>query len=180
MKSQLTSIDFNSKSKFQKVQIIKTIPFGTTLVLDGKTQSAQFDEAVYHEHLVHPAMLMHGNPKSVYIGGGGEYATARDVLKHTSVEKCVMVDIDEVVRSHGFCFRFVALPTLCDSPAIITAGRCATCALSTCPNGTAAASTTRAWRCTSTMPRPSWSARSRSSMSSSWTSPIRLRLDLGE
>lgn len=112
MKSQLTSIDFNSKSKFQKVQIIKTIPFGTTLVLDGKTQSAQFDEAVYHEHLVHPAMMMHGNPKSVYIGGGGEYATARDVLKHTSVEKCVMVDIDEVVRSHGFCFRFVALPTM--------------------------------------------------------------------
>lgn len=97
-RAKLNKITFDSKSKFQTVQIIETGPFGVTLVLDGKTQSAASDEAVYHEHLVHPAMLLHGNPKSVYIGGGGEYATAREVLRHSSVEKCVMVDIDEVVR----------------------------------------------------------------------------------
>lgn len=32
---------------------------------------------------------------------GGEGATAREVLKHASVEKCVMVDIDEAVCT--FC-----------------------------------------------------------------------------
>lgn len=32
----------------------------------------------------------------VYIGGGGELATAREVLRHKSVEKCVMVDLDKV------------------------------------------------------------------------------------
>jgi spermidine synthase len=42
---------------------------------------------VYHESLVHPAMLAHGSPKKVFIGGGGEFATAREVLRHTSVEK---------------------------------------------------------------------------------------------
>ena len=42
-------------------------------------------------------MLMHGNAKRVFIGGGGEMATAREVLRHEGVEKCVMVDIDEVV-----------------------------------------------------------------------------------
>jgi len=41
-------------------------------------------------------MLAHGSPKNVFIGGGGEFATAREVLRHTSVEKCVMVDIDQV------------------------------------------------------------------------------------
>jgi thermospermine synthase len=30
-------------------------------------------------------------------GAGGEGATAREVLRHKSVEKCVMVDIDEDV-----------------------------------------------------------------------------------
>ena len=65
LRSKLNNITYNGQSKFQRVQIIETAPFGTTLVLDGKTQSAQFDEAVYHEHLVHPAMLFHGNPKSV-------------------------------------------------------------------------------------------------------------------
>jgi thermospermine synthase len=42
-------------------------------------------------------MLLHPSPKNVYIGGGGEGSTAREVLRHKSVEKCVMVDIDEVV-----------------------------------------------------------------------------------
>ena len=68
-------------------------------------QSCQSDEFVYHESLVHPAMLMHPNPKTVYIGGGGEGSTAREVLRHKSVEKCVMVDIDgDVVE---FCRKFL-------------------------------------------------------------------------
>jgi len=93
----LKKIMFESASKFQHVQVIETAQFGKTLVLDGKTQSCQTDEYIYHESLVHPAMLLHPNPKSVYVGGGGELATTREVLRHKSVEKCLMVDIDEVV-----------------------------------------------------------------------------------
>jgi spermidine synthase len=47
------------------VQVVDNLPFGKTLVLDGKTQSAAGDEFVYHESLVHPAMLLHANPKRV-------------------------------------------------------------------------------------------------------------------
>jgi spermidine synthase len=35
-----------------------------------------------------------GAPKSVFIGGGGELATAREVLRHKSVSRVVMVDLD--------------------------------------------------------------------------------------
>lgn len=90
-------ITFDQKSDFQHVQIIETETFGKTLLLDGKTQSALTDEYIYHETLVHPTMLAHSNPKTVFIGGGGEFATAREVLKHPSVERVVMVDIDQVV-----------------------------------------------------------------------------------
>ncbi|GLD98147.1 hypothetical protein PINS_up006844 [Pythium insidiosum] len=93
----LKRVMFEAASKFQTMQIIETTSFGKTLLLDGKTQSAKSDEAVYHESLVHPALIAHPNPKTVYIGGGGEFATAREVLKHPSVEKVVMVDIDEMV-----------------------------------------------------------------------------------
>ena len=65
------------------------------LLLDGKSQSAEADEFVYHELLVHLALLLHPNPKTVFIAGGGEGATAREALKHRSVEKVVMVDIDQ-------------------------------------------------------------------------------------
>jgi thermospermine synthase len=97
LKEQLRS----STSKFQTVDVVDLEPFGRTLLIDGLIQSCQVDEFVYHESLVHPALLSHPCPKSVYIGGGGEGSTAREVLRHSTVERCVMVDIDEdVVR---FC-----------------------------------------------------------------------------
>uniref|UniRef100_A0A7S1APJ7 thermospermine synthase n=1 Tax=Noctiluca scintillans TaxID=2966 RepID=A0A7S1APJ7_NOCSC len=91
-------------SPFQTVDLVDLKPFGRTLVIDGLLQSCRVDEYVYHECLVHPAMLLHPNPKTVFIGGGGEGSTAREVLRHKSVEKCVMVDIDgkvvEFCREH--------------------------------------------------------------------------------
>jgi len=92
----LKSIMYAGQSEYQKVDIIETW-FGKTLVTDGKTQSAKCDEHMYHEALVHPALLKVKDCKSVFIGGGGELATAREVLKHSSVERVVMVDLDKVV-----------------------------------------------------------------------------------
>jgi spermidine synthase len=89
----------DTTTKFQHAQIVETHTFGICLVLDGKIQSGEKDEFIYHESLVHPAMLAHPDPRDVFIAGGGEGATLRDVLKHRTVKKAVMVDIDqEVVR----------------------------------------------------------------------------------
>jgi thermospermine synthase len=90
----LKSLLHSGQSKFQTVDVVDLEPFGRTLLIDGLIQSCQIDEYVYHESLVHPALLSHPCPKRVYIGGGGEGSTAREVLRHRTVEKCVMVDID--------------------------------------------------------------------------------------
>lgn len=87
----------SGKSDFQTMELIESGPFGKVLLLDGKVQSAEADEFVYHELLVHPAMLAHPSPKRIFICGGGEGATAREVLRHKSVEEVVMVDIDKDV-----------------------------------------------------------------------------------
>jgi len=97
--SELTEVMYRRKSPYQDIWCITTSPWGKVLVLDGKTQSAQVDEKIYHESLVHPVMLSVHEPKSVFIGGGGESATVREVLKHKSVERVVMVDLDEMVVS---------------------------------------------------------------------------------
>ena len=47
--------------------------------------------------LVHPAMITHPGPERVFIAGGGEGATLREVLYHKSVKQAVMVDIDRDV-----------------------------------------------------------------------------------
>ena len=36
------------------------------------------------------------SPKTIFIMGGGEGSTAREILRHWSVEKVIMCDIDEV------------------------------------------------------------------------------------
>jgi spermidine synthase len=95
-------------TSFQRAEIVETETFGRALVLDGALQSCSRDEFVYHESLVHPAMLSHPEPKKVAILGGGEGATLREVLRHQTVESVTMVDIDpEVVK---FCRDH--LPTL--------------------------------------------------------------------
>ncbi|ADY01374.1 spermidine synthase [Vulcanisaeta moutnovskia 768-28] len=88
---------YNGVTKYQRVAIVEFEDLGKALVLDGKTQSTVYDEFIYHESLVHPAMIAHPNPRRVLILGGGEGATAREVLKHRSVEEVVMVDIDDDV-----------------------------------------------------------------------------------
>jgi len=96
---------YSGQTKFQSVQIINTGSFGICLVLDGKIQSSEADEFIYHEALVHPAMLTHPHPEKVFIAGGGEGATLREVLAHRTVKRAVMVDIDEEVVE--LCRRFL-------------------------------------------------------------------------
>ncbi len=85
------------RSRYQEIMVVRLRGFGKTLVLDGLIQSSEVDEYIYHEALVHPAMLLHPGPRRVLILGGGEGATLREALKHPSVEEAVMVDIDEEV-----------------------------------------------------------------------------------
>jgi spermidine synthase len=88
---------YHQRSQYQDVAIIETAQFGRMLVLDGCVMTTEVDECAYHEMLVHPAMLSHPNPKTVCVVGGGDGGTVREVLKHRSVEKVVLAEIDEDV-----------------------------------------------------------------------------------
>jgi spermidine synthase len=93
----VTKVYAFGRTKYQTYLVVEFDDLGKALVIDGKTQSAVVDEHVYHESLVQPAMVAHGSPRSVLILGGGEGATAREALKFPSVNRVVMVDIDEEI-----------------------------------------------------------------------------------
>ncbi len=90
----LKKVLISTRTKYQYVQIVELEEFGKALILDGLIQSTSADEFVYHESLVHPALLTHPNPREVLIIGGGEGATLREVLKYPTITNAVMVDID--------------------------------------------------------------------------------------
>ena len=96
---RIREVLFEGDSPYQHVLIHDAECFGRSLVLDDKTQSTELDEFVYHEALVQPVMVAHPSPRTVFIAGGGEGATAREALRHKSVERVVMVDLDELVVS---------------------------------------------------------------------------------
>lgn len=83
------------KTQYQTYQICEVPRFGKSLFLDYNIQTSILDEYVFHECMSQPAMTLHPNPKSVVVCGGGEGATLREALKHNTVEKAIMVDIDE-------------------------------------------------------------------------------------
>jgi spermidine synthase len=101
----ISNVLYSGRTKFQSIEILRSPSFGKLLVLDSKIQSAEIDEFVYHEALVHPAMLAHPKPENIFIAGGGEGATLREVLRHPGVKKAVMVDIDPDVID--ICRKFL-------------------------------------------------------------------------
>lgn len=94
---EVDQVVVHRQTPFQTVEILDTVAFGRALFLDNDIQSALADEFAYHEALVHPAMVAHPAPRRVFIAGGGEGATLREVLRHNTVERVVMVDIDAEV-----------------------------------------------------------------------------------
>ena len=86
------------KTAFQDVVIAKSPTYGRVLFLDGELQSSSADEAIYHEHLVHPVLSAYSEipNKKVLVVGGGEGATVREVLRWSasSVASVDWVDID--------------------------------------------------------------------------------------
>ncbi len=91
---------FDVQSPFQRVRIIESYKYGKMLALDDMVMTTIEDEFHYHEMISHPAMFTHGNAKNVLVIGGGDGGTVREILRHDSIEKVTMVEIDgEVITA---------------------------------------------------------------------------------
>ena len=101
------------QSDFQHLEIFETETFGNLMTIDGCTMVSTRDNFFYHEMITHPALFLHPNPKRVWIIGGGDCGTLREVLKHLGVEHVVQIDIDERVTR----LAEIYFPELCESNA---------------------------------------------------------------
>lgn len=99
------------QSAFQYLEIYETESFGNLMVIDGCVMVSTRDNFFYHEMMSHPAVYTHPHPKKVWIIGGGDCGTLREVLKHPGIEQVVQIDIDERVTR----LAEIYFPELCES-----------------------------------------------------------------
>lgn len=66
------------------------------LFIDGRLELRRSGEKTFHEALIHPAMFAHFNPKRVIVIGCYG-AHLREVLKHKTVEKVLVIQRDREV-----------------------------------------------------------------------------------
>lgn len=93
-----------SRTQFQDLEIHETPQFGKLFRLDGCFMTSEKEEFYYHENLIHPAATAHSAPRKALIIGGGDGGAAEELLKHPSIEKLVMVELDgrvvEIAKEH--------------------------------------------------------------------------------
>jgi len=87
------------QTKYQHLTVFRNDgPWGNVMTLDGAIQLTDKDEFVYHEMMAHTALNALRRPAArVLIIGGGDGGVMREVLRHPSVERCDLVDIDGAV-----------------------------------------------------------------------------------
>ncbi|MDY0179430.1 MAG: spermidine synthase, partial [Synergistaceae bacterium] len=93
----IKSVLANIQTPYQHLLVVDTDQYGRLMALDGAIQLTESDEFTYHEMLAHVALTSHPAPRRILIVGGGDGGTAREAVKHETVEEVVLVDIDQEV-----------------------------------------------------------------------------------
>jgi len=99
------------QTPFQRIEIYDTTGFGKLMVIDGCTMVSSRENFLYHEMMTHPVLFTHPNPRRVWIIGGGDCGSLREVLKHPGIESAIQIEIDE--RVTRLAERY--FPELCES-----------------------------------------------------------------
>lgn len=86
-------------SAFQHLSVDHTASFGRLYRLDGNAMASEADEFIIHESLAHIAALSHPSPGRALILGGGDGASARELLKHPDISRIVVAELDPAVVS---------------------------------------------------------------------------------
>ena len=82
---------------FQTLEMLDTPSFGRVMRLDDHFMTSEGEEFFYHECMAHPAAMAHTDPRQVLVIGGGDGGLAEELLKHNTVQRLVLAELDEAV-----------------------------------------------------------------------------------
>ena len=92
------------RSPVQAIEVHDSTTFGRLYRLDGHFMASEKDEFFCHENLVHMGALTHPLPRRALIVGGGDGGSAKELLRHPSLQQVTLCEIDvavvDVARKH--------------------------------------------------------------------------------
>jgi len=97
MRLKAERVLYDSRTDLQRIVLFENAVFGRVMTLDDVVQTTEGDEFIYHEMLTHVPILAHGAAREVLIIGGGDGGMLEEALKHRTVERVTMVEIDRGV-----------------------------------------------------------------------------------
>lgn len=86
-----------TQTPFQTLEMMDTPSFGRVMRLDDCFMTSERDEFFYHECMAHPAAMAHPQPQQALIIGGGDGGLAEELLKHSTMQRVVLAELDEAV-----------------------------------------------------------------------------------
>jgi spermidine synthase len=111
------------RTAYQHLEVYETKEYGRLFRLDGCNMTSERDEFLYHENIVHVGLLAQDRPRRAFIVGGGDGGAAEEILKHPSIERVVLAELDpEVVRIARQYFQSVHRGALDDARVDIRIG----------------------------------------------------------
>lgn len=94
----------SGNSRYQHYEVWASPQYGKLFRLDGCCMTSERDEFFYHENLIHVPAMTHPEPRRALIIGGGDGGSAEELFKYPTMERVVLVELDEkvveIARTH--------------------------------------------------------------------------------
>lgn len=94
---RLKTVLHREQTQYQDLLVADSYQYGRVMLLDGCMMTSEAEEFVYHEMMSHVPLFTHPNPRQVLVVGGGDGGVVREILKHQTVERVVLAEIDDRV-----------------------------------------------------------------------------------
>jgi spermidine synthase len=82
------------RSAVQSFEIAELGNYGASMIIEGRVQSTEHDEYIYHEALIYPSYSLHPRLSRVLCLGGANGGMLRELCKLPDIEDVTIADID--------------------------------------------------------------------------------------
>ena len=88
---------YSCKTDYNQIDIVDSVEFGKTLIINGSIMLTERDEFIYDEMITHVPMAVHPHVKDVLVIGAGDGGVVKELTRYSQIERIDLVELDPEV-----------------------------------------------------------------------------------